>query len=125
MTTTATELSEAFGLGSVLARIETGQQGLVKTVDKIDKNVDTMGTQLGEMKVTLATHTEQITTLFKITDSLKEDPVVSPVSRREFDDLQAEVRSGRLSWTKIGLLLAGIAAFFAVTAVIDLWTPGT
>lgn len=119
------QIAEAFQLGTVLARIETNLGHVGETTRRIDQTVTGMSERLGVLEIASGRQDEQLRTAFRRIEQLEErDSVaVDTPTRREFDDVKAEVAHGRLSWPKVGALLAGLSAGFVVVGVIDSWTP--
>jgi hypothetical protein len=126
-----TELAEAFGLGSALAEIRTTLGFVRGTVEKTDSTVTDMSGRMGTMEVRQGEQAQQIHTLFQQIARVEDDvktlrsaPGEQP-SRAEFVELKDEVKSGRLSWTKVAALVAAIAVSLTVVGIVDAWTPGT
>lgn len=127
MTTTA-ELAEAFSLGSRLAEIATTLGFVRQTVEKTDGTVTDMSARLGAVEIEQGRQGEQLRTAFQRIEAIENRPpqvAHGDVARPEFEELKAEVRAGRLSWPKLLAGLGGLAAFVAVIAYIDTFTPGT
>lgn len=114
------ELAEVFQLGSSLARLETNVGNVVKVIDKIDLATSSTESRLGVVEVTLGRYGERIQNL----ENRPQTDTSDVIKRPEFDELKAEVRGNRLSWPKIGALVAAIAALTGLAAFADKIIPG-
>lgn len=130
--TTATELAEAFGLGGTLGEIKTVLGFVQKTVEKTDGTVSEMSADVSALKVEQGRQGEQLRTAFQRIAAVEKDveglqsaePADTP-SRAEFVELKTEVAQGRLSWPKVGTLIAGLAAIVVLVTYWDGLTPGS
>lgn len=118
---TVAEMAEVFQLGGTLAEIRT-TLGFVKgTVEKTDLTVTDTSGRVGNIEVILGRHEERI-------GALESRPATEPIdapSMSQFVELKDEVKSGRLTWPKIALLITALVGLFALMAIYDAWTPGT
>lgn len=115
------QLGEAFQLGAVLARIETGQFNMGKTVDKIDGTVTDTSNRIGIVEVTLGRHGEQLVTAFQRIAAIEHRDAQphDHVTRDEYALLRSEVQASRLSWPKVATLVGALAAVAAILAYIS------
>ena len=122
---TVAELAEVFQLGSSLARIETTLGHVATVGEKTNVTVTDMQTVMGGMQVTLGQHSTILTNLVPRVAKLEEQPHGDYATKTELAEIKDEVKAGRLTWPKVGLVVAGIVSGLTLVGVIDSWTPGT
>lgn len=118
------QLSEAFQLGSVLARIETGQNGIVKTVDKIDGTVTGMSERLGIVEVAMGRMSERQEGFDRRLKGLEAQGPTNGPTMDQFIEVREEVKGTRLTWQKIGALLGGLLVIVGLLTFADQLIPG-
>lgn len=119
------ELAEVFNLGGTLARIETTLNHVATTGEKTNLTVTGMQEVMGGLQVQIGQHTTILSNLVPRVEKLESATPEDVPSRAEFLELKDEVRSSRLSWPKIALLISALVALFGLVAVVDTWTPLT
>jgi len=107
---TDAELSEAFKLGGVLARVEERILGVAKTADRIDTTVTGMSERLGVVENTLGQQDVRLA-------AVEARPTVT---REELNEIRTEMRASRLTWPK---LLAGAGAVVGTLVALNLLNP--
>lgn len=114
------ELSEVFQLGGALSEIKTTLGFVRGTVEKTDSTVNGMSARLGSVEVILGRHEERIS-------NVEKRPVDDHSIYATKDDLQEvkdEVRSHRLSWPKVGALVAAGVGIAALATFANTIIPG-
>lgn len=114
------ELSEVFQLGGALSEIKTTLGFVRGTVEKTDNTVNGMSARLGVVEVTMGRHEERITNVEK----RAEPDMATYATKDELAEVKAEVAGGRLSWPKVGALVAAGASIAALAAFADRVIPG-